>query len=151
LNNGDGTLAPHVDYATTLTAEWTVLGDFNGDGILDIASANVLSVSLLVGKGDGTFLPSVDLLTFANTGIPVESMVAADVNQDGRLDLAGVSLQLAATELSYHVHVMLQSSGAVGSLFPGSLKSGDRAAVVVEAAEARRPHLGRALRQGLTR
>jgi hypothetical protein len=51
------------------------VGDFNHDGILDIAS----STSILLGKGDGTFR--------VRSGSPGAGLVA-DFNGDGKLDLA---------------------------------------------------------------
>ncbi len=40
-----------------------VTGDFNGDGILDVATANQQSntVSVLLGVGNGTFKPGVSI------------------------------------------------------------------------------------------
>jgi uncharacterized protein (TIGR03437 family) len=70
-----------------------VAADFNGDGKLDLAVANggtfstagtnLGSVSVLIGKGDGTFQPAV---MYAAYQYPV-SIAAADVNGDGKLDL----------------------------------------------------------------
>ena len=59
-------------------------GDFNGDGRLDLATANSLdgTVSVLLGNGDGTFQPQV---TYAEGS---DAIVAGDFNGDGRLDLA---------------------------------------------------------------
>src|SRR5262249_55182494 len=63
-----------------------VAGDFNGDGTLDLVttSQGSDSVSLLLGRGDGTF---DDEVRFA-TGPAPDSLFAADFNRDGRLDLA---------------------------------------------------------------
>jgi hypothetical protein len=72
LGNGDGTFQPPVRYATGpfRFARWVALGDFNGDGIPDLVTANLLSVnfeyhasvSVFLGNGDGTF---ADAVTYA--------------------------------------------------------------------------------------
>ena len=64
---------------------FVVAGDFNGDGILDIAAAGNTGVWLLTGKGGGTFNSAV--LAVALSGS--EKMATADFNGDGKLDLAG--------------------------------------------------------------
>ena len=65
-----------------------VLADFNGDKILDMAVANsnpgTASISVLLGKGDGTFGPQT---TYAVGNSPT-AIVAADFNGDHILDLA---------------------------------------------------------------
>lgn len=62
-----------------------VAGDFNGDGFLDLAVENYLdnTVSILLGKGDGTFQPGVKY----NVGTEPERILTADLDGDGNLDL----------------------------------------------------------------
>ena len=65
LGNGDGTFQPQVTYAVGSFPDAIVAGDFSGDGRLDLAVVNAGtfdysgSVSVLLGKGDGTFQPQV--------------------------------------------------------------------------------------------
>ncbi len=86
LGNGDGTFQSQVTDAVGSRPVSIVAGDFNGDGRLDLAVANIGSdmVSVLLGNGDGTFQPQV---TYA-VGSGPDSIVAGDFNGDGRLDLA---------------------------------------------------------------
>jgi len=63
-----------------------VVGDFNGDGVLDLAVANVGSntVSVMLGLGNGTFGARRH---FAVVNYPI-SLAVGDFNGDGVLDLA---------------------------------------------------------------
>src|SRR6202012_3999866 len=75
-------------------ATMVALADVNGDGILDIVSANGFSptgdggVSVLLGNGDGTFKPAIKI---AAGGSPTMVLVA-DFNNDGRADIAVANL-----------------------------------------------------------
>ena len=67
-----------------------VTGDFNGDGHIDLAVANQdgNTVSVVLGRGDGTFQPQVSYAVgSAPTGI-----VTGDFNDDGHIDLAVANL-----------------------------------------------------------
>jgi hypothetical protein len=96
LGNGDGTFQAAVNYeaASDSTGRFepacVVLGDFNGDGKLDLAvlsySGNA-TLSILMGNGDGTFQPPISS-AFTPTGDVAVTVVVADFNADGKLDLA---------------------------------------------------------------
>jgi hypothetical protein len=75
-----------IDFATDQLPFTVVTGDFNRDGNLDLATVNILlsTVSVLLGKGDGTFQPHVEYLV----GSTQFGMVTADFNRDGKLDFA---------------------------------------------------------------
>ena len=88
LGSGDGTFQTAVNSPLPAQARTMVAGDFNGDGILDVASVSSYGeVSISLGNGDGTFHPAK---TF-QLGVDVSSMTAADLKGDGILDLAIVS------------------------------------------------------------
>ena len=89
LGNGDGTFKAHVDYPAGSFPYTIVVGDFNGDGNLDVAVSDLDSsqVTILSGAGDGTFPNSTAVST---DGAPV-GLLAADFNRDGEMDLAAGS------------------------------------------------------------
>ena len=62
LGNGDGTFKAPVSYATAADQRMVIVADFNGDGKLDLATANADSetISVLLGNGDGTFQTHMD-------------------------------------------------------------------------------------------
>lgn len=102
LGNGDGTFQPSVDYATGTAPSFVALGDFNGDGKIDMAVANAVSntVSILLGNGDGTFQPNIDF----PGGLGANGVAAGDFNGDGMLDLAIADFSPANT-----IFVLLQN------------------------------------------
>ena len=66
---------------------WTTLGDINGDGIQDLVTSLYLtdSVSVQLGKGDGTFQTAKTILIAAGFG-PSECHLVS-LRGNGRLDL----------------------------------------------------------------
>jgi hypothetical protein len=91
LGKGDGTFQAAVSYGVGLQPISVAVADFNGDGKLDLAVVNMStsngSVSVLLGKGDGTFqaASSFDVGTFPF------SVAVGDFNGDDKLDLAVVN------------------------------------------------------------
>jgi hypothetical protein len=88
LGNADGTFRPRVDYPAAGQTQDLAAGDFNSDGKPDLAitiNTPQIGLSLLTGNGDGTFNAPVN---FPNTsGFDSPVIVAADINNDARLDL----------------------------------------------------------------
>ena len=73
------------DYAVGSSPNSVVIGDFNGDGRPDIATANRLSnsISVLLQNSGGTFQTAVSY----PVGNSPTSLQVGDVNGDGKLDL----------------------------------------------------------------
>ena len=116
LGDGSGGFAPAPGspIATGSASQGIAIGDFNGDGIADLAVTNAItsSVSILLGDGSGRFAPS--------PGSPVAvgpnpyGVATGDFNGDGIADLAVVS------QLSSNVSVLLGDGSGRFAPAPGS-------------------------------
>jgi len=104
LNNGDGGFTEHTLFNSTNTFTYsTAVGDFNGHEGIAITNNGSPTVTVLLGNGDSSFATNTFTASFDPT-----SIMAADVNGDGRQDLV---LGDASTG---HILVMVaQSSGNV--------------------------------------
>ena len=91
LSNGDGTFQAPTNYTVGNEPTSAVIGDFNRDGVLDLAvisSPLPSTISVLLGKGNGTFQAAV---SYIPTGNAIKSLAMADFNGDGKIDLAVTS------------------------------------------------------------
>lgn len=124
LGRVDGTFAVEVRYAVGDRPGAVQILDVNGDGRPDLVVANAglqgelkdkpgqESVSVLLGRGDGTFAPEIRLPVGDNPRF----LQLADVNRDGRLDVITLNTNLqvkpppgaqAQSHVSANVSVLL--------------------------------------------
>ncbi len=121
LGNGDGTFAADTVYSTGITTtREVVLGDINGDGILDLAfagySGSVGEISVLLGTGGGKF----GTATVSSTGGSKNFSIAlGDLNGDGVLDIASAGETTAGRAMV----LMANTKEGLGSLLEFSLKN----------------------------
>jgi hypothetical protein len=83
LGNGNETFQNPVIYPTSLYFDGEQLGDFNGDGKLDLATGLGEFTAVFFGNGDGTFQRGL-----SSPGPGGSLAAVGDFNNDGKLDLA---------------------------------------------------------------
>lgn len=130
LNNGSAmfTPAPGSPFPAGTTPLSIVGADFNGDGIVDLATSDVSgTVSVLLNNGSSMF-------SFAPgspfpAGPATFDLIAADLNGDGAIDLAVVNLP------SNQVSFFFNNGAAVFAPAPGSPYSVGNSPIAITAAD----------------
>ena len=87
----------------------TLFGDFNGDGKVDLAFAGFVNglgwvVTVAIGKGDGSFQPSVDYFV-SPTG--AYNLAISDFNGDGKPDLAVTTIANTNNLVNTSISILL--------------------------------------------
>jgi hypothetical protein len=84
--------ASQVTYTVGFLPNSVTSADVNGDGKLDLVTANQANsnVSVLLGIGDGTF--GVQTTYAVGVGLTPVSVISTDVNGDGKLDLVTTNI-----------------------------------------------------------
>jgi len=126
LGDGTGNFALASSPMTGDDPTSVAVGDFNGDGNLDLAVANGNSntASILLGDGTGNFT----LASSPSAGDSPTSVAVGDFNGDGNLDLAvanGNSNTASILLGDGTGNFTLTSSAATGNIFAVSVAVGD--------------------------
>ncbi len=129
LNDGFGNFMRHgapatyplpsasaVDGASEVVGDFLEIGDFNGDGALDAAVASGRRFDVFLNTGTGAFAAGTPTIV-GDFGYRVEAMGVADLNGDGRDDIA------VGTDRG---NVLVYMSNADGSLATPIANTGNR-------------------------
>ncbi len=113
LGAGDGTFGSATSFSAGDFPRALAVGDFNRDGIPDLAVVNDTGedVSILLGDGDGAFSGPTHFSVGPNGSLPI-SVAVGDLNGDGVLDLvvannfgSSVAILLGAVDGSFTLKV----------------------------------------------
>src|SRR6185369_2915246 len=112
--------APASVPATAISAFSQVIGDFNGDGIPDLATSPLDGgMQVILGNGDGSFRR-----TYYDMNTIGDPLAVADFNDDGKLDLLGSKLYLGNGDGTFQSGIALPAS-PIRSLPGGRVVVGD--------------------------
>ena len=131
LNNGDGTFAMPVAYSTgvfpAVSQSFSIaIGDFDSMNGVDLAIANIGQITgtsfitVLLNNGSGVFTMAAGSPFATTPGLAPFDIVAADFNNDGRLDLATANRDTNdVTVFKGNGNGTFQTPGVSFSVLPG--------------------------------
>jgi len=111
--NANGTFNPMTTTPVAAAPVQVQAADLNGDGANDVAVATSAGVTVLYGKGDGTF-PA----TGTATATSATALAAVDVNGDGASDLA--VLTAGTTSVSFYANTTVVSGQLLNTAVTGT-------------------------------
>jgi hypothetical protein len=94
---GDGTFEPPIEPRISVRAPAQVV-DVDGDGVRDLVGFDLDAVRVYPGRGDFTF----GAPTVLRTGLMAQNMIAADLNADGLVDVAAVTMGDRSIDVFLH-------------------------------------------------
>jgi sugar lactone lactonase YvrE len=87
LGKGDGTFTSAIaSFPLDYYPKSIVVGDFNGDGVLDLGFSDLNGIEIALGNGDGTFKETAASPISVNSDLA--GLALGDFNHDGKLDIA---------------------------------------------------------------
>jgi hypothetical protein len=125
LSSGNGTYQAPITLPQGVSPGFSAVGDFNGDGKLDLAAQGPSGSQMRVylGNGNGTFQAAKTVADSTASGEYVDGIVAADLNHDGKTDLVEIVGPLSGGSAILQVWISngngtftagQRSSGAIG-------------------------------------